>query len=261
MTPSAITPAATHLVLATPCFGGMVSQRYMQSAIALLQYGAATGLDVSIELLGYDSLITRSRNALVARFLDRPEASHLLFVDADTGFNVEQVLRMLRFDEDLVAGMYPLKLLDWNAAALARARAGEPVETAALRYVGTPCEGAALERRDGFVTGDYAGTGFMLIRRGVLERMIAAYPHTRYAAAHTAAAPSTSPNQYALFDGMIEPETRQYLSEDYTFCRRWRDIGGRLWLDTQGELIHVGPHEFLGQPAYRHPAMHAAAVA
>jgi hypothetical protein len=255
-----MTPPATHLVLATPCFGGLVSQRYMQSAIALLHYGTATDLAVSIELLGYDSLITRSRNALVARFLDTPDATHLLFVDADTGFNVEQVLRMLAFGEDLVAGMYPLKRLDWDAAALARARAGEPVETAALRYVGTPCEGAALEHRDGFVTGEYAGTGFMLMRRRVLERMIAAYPGTRYTAAHTAAKPSVSANQYALFDCMIEPETRQYLSEDYTFCRRWRDIGGRLWLDTQGELIHVGPHEFLGQPALRHQTTHGLAA-
>ncbi len=241
-----------HLVVATPCFGGMVGQRYMQSAIALLQYGTQIGLPVSIELLGYDSLITRSRNTLVARFLDMPAATHLLFVDADTGFTVEQVLRMLRFDQDLVAGMYPLKLIDWDAAALARAQAGESVETAPLRYVGTPCEGTELEGRDGFITGQYAGTGFMLIRRHVLERMIAAYPHTRYTAAHTAAQPSRSPNQYALFDCMIDPDTGHYLSEDYTFCRRWRDIGGRLWLDTRGMLTHVGPHEFHGQPGLRH---------
>ena len=94
----------------------------------------------------------------------------------------------------------------------------------------------------------------MLIRRQTLERMIAAYPETNYTAAHTAAAPSLSPNQYALFDCMIDRASGHYLSEDYTFCRRWRDIGGRIWLDTQGELIHVGPHEFLGQPGVRHLA-------
>ena len=214
-----------HLVVATPCFGGMVSQRYMQSAIALLLYGTQTGMAVSIELLGYDSLITRSRNALVARFLDMPTATHLLFVDADTGFTVDQAAHA-RFDQDIVAGMYPLKLIDWDAAALARARGGEPVETAPLRYVGTPCEGAELVRRYGFVTGEYAGTGFMLIRRQTLERMITAYPHTRYTAAHTAAAPNLSPNQYARFDCMIDRETGHYLSEDYTFCRRWRDMAG-----------------------------------
>lgn len=240
-----------HLVVGTPCYGGMVSQRYMQSTIALMQAGTASGFQVTIELLGYDSLITRSRNTLVARFLDTASASHLLFVDADIGFGVEQVARMLRFDQDIVAGMYPLKVMDWSPAADARRQAGEAADAAALRYVGAPCEGAALERRDGFVTGLYAGTGFMLIKRQVLSRMIGAYPGLRYTAAHTQAAPSRSPNQYALFDCMIEPETGHYLSEDYTFCRRWRDIGGTLWLDTQGPLIHVGPHEFAGQPAQR----------
>jgi hypothetical protein len=129
--------------------------------------------------------------------------------------------------------------------------AGEAVETAPLRYVGAPCEGIEAEDRDGFVTGTYAGTGFMLIKREVLIRMMAAYPQLRYVASHVAARPSQSPHQYALFDCMIEPETGVYLSEDYTFCRRWRDLGGEIWLDTQGSLIHVGQHEFSGAPSAR----------
>jgi hypothetical protein len=244
-------PPTPHLVIATPCFGGLVGQRYMQSAIALLQAAPALGLRVSIELLGYDSLITRSRNTLVARFLDIPEATHLLFVDADTGFAVDQVSRMLGFAQDVVAGMYPLKLIDWSPAAIARAQAGEPPQTAPLRYVGVPCEGDERDQRDGFTRGQFGGTGFMMIRRQALLRMIAAYPNLRYTAAHTAAVPSRSPHQYALFDCMIDPDTGEYLSEDYTFCRRWRDIGGTVWLDTQGAMIHVGPHEFHGQPARR----------
>jgi hypothetical protein len=158
---------------------------------------------------------------------------------------------MLRFDADVVAGIYPLKMILWDAASVAHAEAGEPIETAALRYVGLPCEGEDFEARDGFVTGVYAGAGFMLIRREVLVRMIAAYPETRYTAAHTQPTPSDSPNQYALFDCMIDPQTGHYLSEDYAFCKRWRSIGGRLWLDTKGELTHVGAHEFAGRPALR----------
>jgi hypothetical protein len=238
-----------NLFVATPSYGGMVHQRYMQSAIALLQQGPALGFTVRIELLGYDSLITRSRNALVARFLDDPAATHLFFVDADIAFEVEQVVRMLRFREDVVAGMYPLKMLYWGAAAVARAQSGgESFDSAPLRYVGFPCEGEARETRDGFVTGLYAGAGFMLIRRAALLRMIEAFPETRYTAAHTQPVPSGSPNQYALFDCMIDPATGHYLSEDYAFCHRWRSIGGRIWLDTRGVLTHIGSHEFSGQP-------------
>jgi len=243
--------SGVHLFVATPCYGGLVHQRYMQSSIDLLRTGPARGFEVSLELLGYDSLVTRSRNTLVAKFLDTETATHLLFVDADIAFEAEQVVRMLRFDEDVVAGMYPLKTIDWDAAALGRARAGEPLDTAPLRYVGVPCQGEELESRDGFVTGLYAGAGFMLIRRAVLARMIEAFPETRYSAAHTQPVPSGSPNQYALFDCMIDPDTGHYLSEDYAFCRRWRGIGGRLWLDTRGELTHIGTHEFAGRPHLR----------
>jgi hypothetical protein len=91
----------------------------------------------------------------------------------------------------------------------------------------------------------------MLIRRAVFLRLIAAFPETRYSAAHTQLIPSASANQYALFDTMIDPETGHYLSEDYAFCRRWRSIGGRLWLDTRGKLSHIGTHEFDGAPGLR----------
>lgn len=239
-----------HLFVATPCFGGMVSQRYMVSAIGLLQLGASVSVKVSLDLLGYESLITRGRNILVSRFLDDPTTTHLLFIDADIGFDPAQVMRMLRFDADVVAGMYPLKLQDWNSG-MQYAVNGERLETAPLRYVGTPCQGDEAAARDGFIAASYAGTGFMLIRREVFSRMMAAYPHLQYSAAHVAAAPSLSPHQYALFDCMIEPETGVYLSEDYTFCRRWRDLGGRIWLDAQGGLIHVGQYEFAGDPSRR----------
>jgi hypothetical protein len=225
-----------HILVATPCYGGLVHQRYMQSAIALLQSGPALGFRVTIEMPGYDSLVTRSRNALVAKFLDTEMATHLLFVDADIAFEVEQVVRMLRFDRDVVAGMYPLKMIDWGAEALGRAQRGEPPDSAPLRYVGLACEGEERELRNGFVTSLYAGTGFMLIKRAVFARLIAAFPETRYTTAHTQPVPSNSPNQYALFDCMIDPDTGHYLSEDYAFCRCWRSIGGRLWLDTIGEL-------------------------
>jgi hypothetical protein len=229
----------------------MVHQRYMQSAIALLQRGPSLGFRVSIELLGYDSLVTRSRNTLVAKFLDTATATHLLFIDADIAFEVERVVRMLRFDDDVVAGMYPLKMIHWDNAAIERAKSGEPPDSAPLSYVGYPCDGDEAESRDGFVTGLYAGAGFMLIRRAVFLRLIEAFPETRYTAAHTQPVPSDSRNQYALFDCMIEPVTGHYLSEDYAFCRRWRSIGGRVWLDTQGELTHIGTYEFAGQPRLR----------
>ncbi len=248
-----------HVVIATPCFGAMVHQAYMLSVLRLLCSPLAQRVQFTLEMLGHDSLITRSRNTLVARFLAHPGATHLLFVDADIGFEPEQLERMLAFDQSVVAGIYPLKVLHWQAAP-ARQRAGEPADAAALLYVGQPCEGAAAERNGGFITAQHAGTGFMLLRRDALERMVQAYPETRYRGvdAYSPAAAEGTPS-HALFDCMISPESGQYISEDWTFCHRWRAIGGKVWLDTLGSLTHVGAHDYVGQPALRFRTQAAAA--
>jgi hypothetical protein len=243
--------AQTHLFVATPCYGGLVTQRYMQSICSLLDYGNQNGIAVSVELLGYDSLITRGRNTLVTTFLDTPTATHLMFIDADIGFTPDQVGRMIALNEPVSAGSYPLKIIHYDQAVIDRNQAGEGLDTAQLRYVGAPCLGDEAETRDGFVTADFAGTGFMLIQRAALTQMMSAYPETRFTASHNRATPNLSPNQYALFDCIIEKETGHYLSEDYTFCKRWRAIGGKVWLDTQSKLMHIGPHEFVGDAGAR----------
>jgi hypothetical protein len=240
------------LFIGTPCYGGMVTQRYVQSICALLTH-KIPNLHVSIRFLAYESLVTRGRNTILADFLDLPAETHLMFIDADIGFGVDQVQRMLAFDQDVVAGMYPLKRLDYDNAAFQRAADGEPLQTAQLRYVGLPCEGEERKAVNGFVTGVYAGAGFLMIKRRVLELMAAKYPETHYTAAHNTAQPNQSANLFALFDCLIDPQTGHYLSEDYAFCNRWRALGGTVWLDTRSRLTHVGPHDFVGNAGVRFP--------
>jgi hypothetical protein len=215
-----------------------------------MAYGQANRLAVTVETLAGDSLITRGRNSLVAKFLSHPHATHLLFVDADIGFEPAQVAKLLALNEGIAACMYPLKQLVWDEAAVARARGGELITTAALRYVGHPCAGSEQSRRGDFVIADYVGTGFMLVARDAITRLIEAHPELHYTMAHV---PDDVPPQhlYALFDTSIDPETRHYLSEDYTFCARWRALGGKIWLDTQSSLTHAGAYEYAGDPGIR----------
>lgn len=239
------------IFIATPCFGGLVSQIYMQSILDLTRSAPELGFDAALCLIGHDALITRCRATLVSHFLKTAQATHILFVDADIGFRPEQVAEMLRFDVDFVAGIYPLKAIDWSEAAVARAVGGsETFQSAPLLYVGSPCFGEALERRGRFAAASCCGGGFMLLKRNVIDRLIEAYPETRYENAFAFA--NTEPSvSYALFDCMIDAATKSYLSEDYAFCRRWRDIGGSIWLDTEGKLTHFGSHNFIGDPAHR----------
>jgi hypothetical protein len=247
-----------HIFLATPCFGGLVSTGYMQSVLALVQVAGEAGFDLSHALLGHDALITRCRSTLLGTFMESA-ASHLLFVDADIAFTPSQVVRLLAAGKDLVAGMYPIKSLNWERAERHRRRHGDAEEAACLMYVGMPCDPGGRAPEDGFVAAIYAGTGFMMVTRAAVARMIAAYPETRYRAIH-AWPLSSGPEceRYALFDTMILPETGEYLSEDYAFCHRWRAIGGTIWLDTRSRLTHVGSFEYRGNPASRFAAPEAA---
>ena len=239
------------VLIATPCYGGLVSQGYMESVIQLMSYAAAQGFEVTLAMNGHDSLITRSRNKLVSAFLDMAHATHLMFIDADIVFRPEYVGRLLKFDQDVTAGMYPIKNIDWPLLQkrMGTAPTPEALAEAGLNFVGTPCINNEREEKDGFVTGTYAGTGFMMIKRAALKKMIASYPETKYILAHTyPRVAHQSDNQYALFECMIEPGSHAYLSEDFAFCRRWRETGGKIWLDTQSRLSHIGVYRYEGTP-------------
>lgn len=72
-----------------------------------------------------------------------------------------------------------------------------------------------------------------------------AYPHLNY----TPDGPPNNPLKplhWLFFDCMVDPDSGRYLSEDYAFCRRWRDIGGKVWIDSQSKLQHLGQYNYVG---------------
>ena len=240
------------VLIATPCYGGLMTHVYVHSLLKLTACVAKRPFSVGLLTSAHDSLITRSRNALVKSFLDTPTATHLMFIDADIGFEPEAVGRLLAFDEDVVAGVYPVKVVDWSRLAhLVRPGMTEAMLRQASQHnVGVACVGAEREERSGFVTATHAGTGFMLIKRQVIERLIEAHPETRYRVMQTYPQRVDAGVPYhALFDCIVDPETDTYLSEDFTFCHRFRKLGGKVWLDTETRLTHVGSVEFHGQAA------------
>jgi len=125
-----------------------------------------------------------------------------------------------------------------------------PLESAALSYVVERDATSELMIRDGFMKSRYAGTGFMLIRRAVLETMIERYPELRYTHEHRGNDPLIgSPWRSALFNCMIDEKSGYYLSEDFSFCRRWTDMGGEIWVDYTSRLNHVGLMVYRGNMA------------
>jgi len=241
-----------HLVIATPCFGGQVSSIYASSIFALQrELRATSNVNLTVHMRDGDALITRARANLVALFLSDPTATHFLFVDADIGFTPSQVFRLIESGGDVVAGVYPIKRVNWDKARRA-INAGQPnVAAASLDYVLEIDDPDHVAVVNGFARVRYAGTGFLMIRRRVLERMCAHpdYAPLRFMREHSHDALAGNPHRFALFECMIDPVTGTYLSEDFAFCKRWTDIGGEIWADLDSRLDHVGPSVFRGDIA------------
>jgi hypothetical protein len=241
-----------HLVVATPCFGGQVSSIYTSSIFGLQRaLRSMSNVDLKVHLRDGDALITRARANLVTLFLDDPNATHLLFVDADIGFTPDQVFRLIESGADVVAGIYPIKRVNWAKAKRALDANQMDLPAASLDYVLEIDNPDEVRVVNGFTRVRYAGTGFLMIRRHVLEKMCAhpAYAPLQFFREHSHDALTGSSNRFALFECMIDSETGTYLSEDFAFCKRWTDIGGEIWADLDSRLDHVGPSVFHGDVA------------
>jgi hypothetical protein len=253
-----------NLVIATPCFGGQVSSIYASSVFALQrELRATSNVNLTVHMRDGDALITRARANLVTLFLDDPSATHFLFIDADIGFTPQQVFRLIESGGDVVAGVYPIKRVNWDKARRAINDDRQNIAAASLDYVLEIDNPDHVVVVNGFARVRYAGTGFLMIRRHVLEKMCAHpdYAPLRFMREHSHDELTGSPNRFALFECMIDPVTGTYLSEDFAFCKRWTDIGGEIWADLDSRLDHVGPSVFRGDVASQFAAAPAAADA
>jgi hypothetical protein len=252
----------THLVVATPCFGGQVASIYAGSVFHLQRAARARpDLDVTVLLRDGDALITRARANLVTLFLDNPSATHLLFVDADIGFAPERVFRLIDSEADMVAGVYPIKRVNWDKARRMLDSSAPNTPSAALDYVLEFDDPDRIVSVNGFARVRFAGTGFLMVRRHVLEAMCRHYASLQFFFEHSLDALAGSQNRFALFECMIDPKTGTYLSEDFAFCKRWTDIGGEIWADLESRLDHVGPSVFHGDVSSQFAAPARAAAA
>jgi hypothetical protein len=246
MTDTTIEPPRRHLLIGTPCYGGNVTHLYMTSVMQLQKLCLVRGIPFEVQLLSGDALITRARNSIVTQFLDNPNATHLMFIDADIGFDAQAVFNMLDFDKDLVGGIYPAKNIDWALVKQAAADGHPDLRAASMNYVVGFEDRNKIESVGRYARAKYLGNGFMMINRRVFETMKEKYPELKYEKIN--ANPDVqrgSPNRYAFFECVID-EHGFYLPEDYTFCKRWTDIGGEIWVDIASKLNHTGSYTFVG---------------
>ena len=243
------------LVISTPCYGGVVTEAYAQAMFSLPILCAQMGVNVAYMTIANESLVTRARNELVHNFM-KTDADYLMFIDADIKFDPKSIIRMLSADKDIVVGAYPLKQLDWDKLLLESKQkeftSKDAVRAVASYVINVHKPDPALVGKtvdvqivNGLLEVYDAGTGFMLIKRHVIEAMIEEFPETLYYSDKDVTLSREANTRYALFDTQID-EDKRYLSEDYTFCRRWQKLGGKIYLDVNTVLDHIGTYTFKG---------------
>jgi hypothetical protein len=247
-----------HIFIATPCYGGQIGEPYFRSMMRLAILCNKFDIKYTISTLANESLITRGRNTLVSFFMENKDATHLFFIDADIEFNPEDLLRQVAYDKPVVVGAYPKKAINWDSIIAAARNAeldenAQTIEGHSSNYVvnfdfvkdengnRTP----QVQIVDNLVKLKDAGTGFMCIKKEVIQKMMDAHPDLKYVNDINVDS-KFEPYMYALFDTMIDPESRRYLSEDYMFCRLWQNMGGEVYLDPRTALNHVGHYTFRG---------------
>ena len=243
--------------IATPCYGGALTEPYFRSTIKLMTFFNGHKIPLAFGTIANESLVTRARNVLLAYFLNS-DYTHLMFVDADIEFQVDDILKLWMHDRDVVVGAYPKKGVNWThikeAVLLDPSRQHTSQQIGALgsdyainfKFIDREKKQVGVE--NGLIKLHDAGTGFMMIKREAILKLIKKYPEMKYNNDVQMGGVDLKDNFYALFDTMIDPIDKRYLSEDYTFCRRWQDMGGDIWLDPSISLNHYGSFCFQGNP-------------
>ena len=244
------------ILFGTPCFGGMLHNGYFQSMLELSGNFTKLGIPFEVCTIGNESLIQRARNGIVAKFMSDSTATHLMFIDADITFSWVSIVKLLLGNKELSGGCYPKKCFNWDKIKhynqLNPDIKEDELMAKALDYVFNPIyhkqgDKVVIRLENGMAQVKDIGTGFMIIQKSVIHKMIAKYPETKYKN-NVAGYGQNGMNEYfySLFDCCIDPVSRVYLSEDYLFCKRWIDIGGELWLDVNTNLNHTGIIDYKG---------------
>ena len=214
----------TRVHIAMPCYGGMLTESTFMSFIKWANTARQLGIDWTLETMVNESLISRARNTLTAKFLamDGPQQpTHLFFVDADIGWEPWHLLVLLDRNVDVIGGLYPMK-------------------TFPIKWVVNGFEGAE-EGPDGLQEVSKAGTGFLLMKRQVFEKM-KSHPAVKAYKNDIGLDPMYDQHLKTYFDTAVRQN--RYYSEDWTFCENHRDLNSKVWIDKRVLLRHTGTITF-----------------
>lgn len=238
------------LFMATPMYGGLCNGGYTLGVLNSVAAFAGAGIRMYYAYMQNESLITRARNRLAYDFLQTPDATHLMFIDADISFNPEDIVKMVAADKDIICGFYPKKEINWQMVEEAVKKGVDFKDLA--DYTGTfvvNLIGGAKEQYGDInqvMEIENGGTGFMLIKRSVFDALkdkVPSYTNDMYAVAEKDMSVKVIHEYFAT---SIDEESNRLLSEDYHFCKLARKHGFKIYAAPWANLTHSGTYNFKG---------------
>ncbi len=230
------------------------SIHYTQALLKFQKQCMMNSIMVSFSLLK-SSLVTQGRNLCVANFLKDPaNYTHLLFIDSDIDFKFDTIMKMLKFDREVIATPYPMKHIHWDQI-WDRVQKGKIKNIDELKRAGHAFpikldnqKGKEIPVVDGVIEVSHAPTGCMLIKKQVFDKMIKAYPNDKIEQATIVNGIALIDEyNYNFFDTIHDPETKKYYGEDFGFCKKWTAIGGKCYCYVSDDITHVGEYAYNGK--------------
>jgi len=243
----------------TPCYGSSCFVNYVTCIMATRQLFNVYNIPLHINFCKNDSLITRARNNLIAKAMNNPEMTHILFIDNDITWDPLDIIKLIISDKELVGGIYPYKNYNWdklkepdviqnilnkkNNSFFKNTSDNEIIQHSLLEY-NLNYKSKNMEVKNNLIEVRHIATGFMLIKRNVIEKLFEAHPTTKYVDDINYLSKDEENFAYALFDcAVIE---NHYFSEDWLFCHRWSQINGQIFTDISINLQHTGLEDYNG---------------
>ena len=255
------------LYILTPHYGGMCHVTYMRSLMKTQDRLRELGVELHIEFCNNDSLVSRARNNLVARAMSNTNMTHMLFIDNDITWDPDSILKLLLAEKPVVGGIYPLKHYNWEK--LVNTNPETPNVNVVQNWIDRKNQSMfkdaipdvdlihhrllsynlnlatnTMHIENNLTKVRHIATGFMMIKRKVIEKLQQAFPSTKYVDDVGFLQPDENKHAYALFDCGVEEG--HYFSEDWLFCHRWTKMGGEIHVEVTINLNHTGPVDYRG---------------
>jgi hypothetical protein len=211
-----------YCLFCTPSYTHTVSLEYFKMTLELWPLLSKANIASGFSVIGGDQFIAKARNLLVASFLAKPELTDLFFLDDDVSAPAEKIVKFIQRPEDVIIGCYPKKQdkLDFPVELVGNSETGELIE------------------RDGLVQIIAGPTGFMRIRRHVIEKL--ALHAGTFMDVDSEDNERVSPNIFRTGVASIDGAPNRFVGEDWQFCLDVQAAGFEIWCDPDIDFTHRG---------------------